>query len=82
MPIPGGLGVPSFEGMNITEFLERYEELGADFGLSEPEAVKRIPQYCKITIEQFIRNLPEYENGVWENFKKVLLKEFKKYNLY
>ena len=64
MPILSGLGALSFKGMNIIEFLKRYEELSADFGLSEPEAVKRVPRYYEITIKQFIKNLPEYENSV------------------
>ena len=82
MPIPSKLGAPNFEEINITKFLKRYKKLGADFGLSEPEAMKRVLQYYEITIGQFIRNLPEYKNGIWEDFKKVLLEEFKKHDSY
>ena len=42
MLISGELGALSFKRMNIIKFFERYEKLDADFGLSEPEAVKHI----------------------------------------
>jgi len=64
MLILGGLGVSSFEGINIIKFFERYEELDANFSLSKPEAMKRVPRYYKITIKQFIKNLLEYKKGV------------------
>ena len=51
MPIPSEPGTPSFEEINITKFLERYEKLGANFSLSKPEVIKRIPQYYKIIIK-------------------------------
>ena len=75
-------GAPNFEKINIIKFFKRYKELNADFGLSELEIIKCVLQYCEIIIKQFIRNLLEYEKGVWEDFKKVLLEEFKKYDLY
>lgn len=50
MLIPGELGALSFKKINITKFLKKYEELSADFSLSESEAIKRILQYCEITI--------------------------------
>jgi len=31
MPLPGTLGSPRFEGANVTEFLERYEDLCFDY---------------------------------------------------
>lgn len=80
MPMPGGPGAPSFEGANVTEFTERYEELCEDFGLGESEVVKRLPRYCESTIGQFIKNLPEYDAGKWKAFKEVLLEEFKEYD--
>ena len=82
MLISSGLGASSFKKINIIKFLKKYKELNANFGLSKPKAVKRILQYCEITIEQFIRNLLEYENSVWEDFKKVLLEKFKEYDSY
>lgn len=64
MLILGKLSAPSFKKINITKFLERYKELSANFGLSKPEAIKRVLQYCEIIIKQFIRNLLKYKNSV------------------
>ena len=82
MPISGGLGASSFKGINIIKFFKRYKKLGANFGLSKPEVMKRVSQYCEIIIGQFIKNLLEYEKDIWKNFKKVLLKTFKEHNSY
>ena len=50
MLILGELGASSFKEINIIKFFERYKKLGANFGLNEPEVVKRISRYCEITI--------------------------------
>ena len=82
MLILGEPSVSSFKKINIIKFFKRYKKLSADFGLSELDAIKRISQYCEIIIEQFIKNLPKYKKGIQKDFKKVLLKKFKKHDSY
>ena len=55
MLILGGLGVSSFEGINIIKFFERYEELDANFSLSKPEAMKRVPRYTRSQLSNLLR---------------------------
>jgi hypothetical protein len=43
MPPPGALGSPMFEGANVTEFLERYEDLCLDYQVSENDRLMRLP---------------------------------------
>jgi hypothetical protein len=50
MLILGGLRASAFEGLNVTEFIERYKELYEDFKLLKRERIKRLPCYCEITI--------------------------------
>ena len=44
-----------------------------------PEGIKirKIPLYCKSTIEKYIRTLPSFERGNWVSFKIEVLEEFK-----
>jgi len=37
MPLLGTLGSPMFEGANVTEFLERYEDLCSDYRVSDKD---------------------------------------------
>ena len=43
MPLPGTPGAPHFDGTNVTEFLERYEEICDDHRLGTVERLKRLP---------------------------------------
>jgi hypothetical protein len=78
MPLPGTLGSPMFEGANITEFLERYEDLCSDYHVSAEDKVKRLPRYCVQPIAENIRFLKEWGNRDYTALKKVLLDDYKK----
>ena len=40
----------TFDGTNVSEFLERYYDVAVDCGLDEREMAKRSPKYCEYTI--------------------------------
>ena len=43
MPVPGAAGSPMFEGHNVTEFMDRYDDLCEEHGFTEAVKVKRLP---------------------------------------
>jgi hypothetical protein len=57
----GVLGAPYFEEANITEFLERFEDLCIDHRIKEANRTKRLLRYCKTAISQFIKSMPKYD---------------------
>ena len=60
MPSPGSSGAPHFVGANVTEFLRRYHATCKDHGLDTKETIQRLPDYCDLTIGQYIRTIPWY----------------------
>ena len=61
MPMPGSPGTPMFEGLNVTEFLERFEEMCEDYGTEgDLEKLKRLPKYCSTAVGRAIKNMPEW----------------------
>jgi hypothetical protein len=77
MPPPGTLGSPMFEGANCTEFLERYEDLCADYRVSEEDKLTRLPRYCIQPIAETIKSLKEWKSRDFAALKKALLAEYR-----
>ncbi|RDL34481.1 uncharacterized protein BP5553_07609 [Venustampulla echinocandica] len=77
MLAPGMLGALYFEGVNVTEFLERYGDQCEDANLKEGEKLKRLLRYCSIAIGQYVKAMAEWKRGVWEILENVLMEEFK-----
>src|SRR3984893_3858335 len=77
MPPPGTPGSPMFEGANVTEFLERYEDLCLDYHVSAGDRLARLPRYCIQPIAETIKSLKEWEDQDYAALKKVLLAEYK-----
>jgi hypothetical protein len=78
MPLPGTLGSPMFEGANITEFLECYEDLCSDYHVSAEDKIKRLPRYCVQPIAENIRFLKEWRDRDYTALKKTLLDDYRK----
>jgi hypothetical protein len=77
MPPPGTPGSPMFEGANVTEFLERYEDLCSDYHVSAADRLARLPRYCIQPIAETIKSLKEWKDKDYAALKKVLLAEYK-----
>ena len=65
-----------FEGANITEFLERYEDLCADYHVSNIDKLARLLQYCIQPIAETIKSLEEWKERDYIALKEALLKEY------
>ncbi len=42
MPLSYTLRAPSFTGINITDFFERFKDMATDYGLSDDRKVRRV----------------------------------------
>jgi hypothetical protein len=62
MPPPGTPGSPMFEGANVTEFLERYEDLYSNYHVSAKDRLTRLPWYCIQPIAETIKSLKEWKD--------------------
>ena len=77
MPPPGTLGSPMFEGANISEFLERYEDLCSNYRVSDEDRLTRLPRYCIQPVAETIKSLKEWKGQDYAALKKVLLAEYR-----
>ena len=66
-----------FEGANVTEFLERYEDLCSDYHVSTSDRLARLPRYCIQPIAKTIKSLKEWVDKDYATLKKVLLAKYK-----
>ncbi len=77
MPPPTTHGSLIFEGSNITEFLECYEDLCTDYRVSEGDKLTRLPRYCIRSIADTVKSLKEWKAQDYSTLKKALLAEYK-----
>jgi hypothetical protein len=55
--VPGSEGMPYFSGINITEFLERFEELCNKYQVTDKKA--KLPRYYNNIRREIIKSLLE-----------------------
>ncbi len=61
MPLFYTSEAPSFTGINVTDFLKRFEDMATDYGFSDNRKVQRVQKYCEFGIAQRIQDLDSYE---------------------
>ena len=66
-----------FEGANVTEFLERYDNLCSNYQVSEKDRLMRLPQYCIQPVAETVQSLKEWKTRDYAALKKVLLLEYR-----
>jgi hypothetical protein len=66
-----------FEGANVTQILERYEDLCSDYQVSDIDRLARLPQYCLQPIAETIKSLKEWMDKDYVTLKKALLAKYK-----
>jgi len=75
-PLPHQLGAPYFDGINLTEFLARWEDPTMDW--TDRQGSKKMPLYCETTLGLYIKELDIYGEGEsWDDFNIVLKSEFR-----
>jgi hypothetical protein len=77
VPLPQSPGAPYFEGHNVTEFLERFEDQAEDAGWDDKVKVRRLPRYCSLAVGQYVKTLPEWVDQDWSMLHAALVSEYK-----
>jgi hypothetical protein len=77
MPPPGTPGSPMFEGANVTDFLEHYEDLCSNYHVSVKDRLTRLPRYYIQPIAETIKSLKEWKDQDYTTLKKALLAKYK-----
>ncbi len=81
MPLPGTPDIFYFEKTNISEFIERFEDIYNNYQIRDENKIKRVPRYCTQVIDQFIKEIKKYQNEDWGKLKKELKKEYRANNI-
>jgi hypothetical protein len=70
LPRPGQSGALQFDGTNVTEFLEDWELVCEDYGLTPEQMCTRLPGYCTSSVKEVVKLLPGQTASNWETLKK------------
>jgi len=81
MPAPGSYGAISFNGTDVTEFLDQFQEMVEDYGLDIEVVKKRLFRYCTPDLSPIIEMSPWLREGTWSDLCKNLKKDFAKKEL-
>ena len=78
MPVPGGFGSLYFNGNKITSYLKSLEYCYKDYRVEDDtEKKERTTEYSQASEKQDIEILLEFKDFIsWEDFKKILQKEY------
>ncbi|KAF2206109.1 hypothetical protein CERZMDRAFT_104117, partial [Cercospora zeae-maydis SCOH1-5] len=83
MPLPGSKEIGYFEGSDVTEFVERFEDLyrtyGGDQG-DEAAKVEKLVSYVYRHQRPVVKKLEGYESRDYRLFKSNLLKEYREFD--
>jgi hypothetical protein len=66
MPLPGSPGVPLFEGANVTEFLDNFDDLCDEYAVAEQGKLVKLPKYCSRSIGDSIKSQKAWVNKDYE----------------
>jgi hypothetical protein len=72
MPRPGQPGAVSFDGNDVTKFLQRWNIECEDFGLTDTQKCERILYYCTDEIKELIEFLEGYATNDWDLLQREL----------
>ena len=81
LPYPGAPGSPFFDGANVTEFLERYENMCEDYRVSLAEKIRRLPLYGEMFTARHVKSVIGFSGSDWTKISKELKKEYKDQDL-
>ena len=72
MPPPGTPGTPFFEGANVTEFLERYNDQCNDYYVLKEDKILKLPRYCNDTIKETVQSFKEWKEQDYAGLQKAM----------
>jgi len=76
MPRPEQPGTPHFDGMNVTEFLRRWNIECEDAGLTKSQKCDRFPYYCTDDVQSVVELLDGYLERNWDKLEEDLKEQY------
>ena len=77
-PVPGLTGnIQLFDGRDATAFLERFERLARNYGLSDKQTCEQLPLFCAPSIQRWVKHLSSFTTGNWKDLQRDFLEEFR-----
>jgi Aspartyl protease len=79
LPMPGSEGTPIFAGFNITDFLERYDDLCDTYAVEAKDKKTKLLRYCDAAHKEIVKSLPEFieTDKTWDDLVEALKAEFR-----
>ena len=62
MPAPGTQGALYFSRKNVSEFLDRWEDMCAEHRLDEETRFRRLLRYCERGIGDYVKSIVEFKS--------------------
>ena len=70
MPYPAS-GTPFFEGINVSEVLERFENMCDNYRMFNSEKIRRLPWYCEMFTARQVKSVDWiYRTGLGQDLCK------------
>jgi hypothetical protein len=73
----GQLKAPEFDGIDITRFVKKWDDICENYGIKIIKKTRRISKYMTKVIGEYIRAQEKYEKRDWKNLKKFLLHKYR-----
>jgi hypothetical protein len=77
---PGQPGALSFNEVNVSEFLRRWNIECEDAGLTGPQKCQRVGDYCSPEVKEVVELLPGYDEKDWAVLEKELKNMYWQYD--
>lgn len=78
MPLPGQPGALYFNGHNVSDFLERFEEQCQEHRVEKADRFRKLPRYCEKLIGNFVKTLPAWTSQDWDSLVVLMKKEYER----
>lgn len=76
MPYPGAAGSPFFEGTNVSQFIDRFENMWDDYQMSNAEKIRLSLWYCEIYVARHVGSVIGFSELDWDKIYTTL-REYK-----
>jgi hypothetical protein len=79
LPLLGTPGAPSaFDGRNVSTFIRKFEAMCNNFGVSNCNKARRIPEYCDDDVARDVESFATWKTGDWDGLKTDMLEEWRR----
>jgi Aspartyl protease len=80
MPFAGQPGSLSFDGANVSDFLEQWNQQAEAYGLTDSQKCTRLPGHCVSDLKLVIEGLDGFEERQWDTLEAAVKRTFRRYD--